>query len=139
MPTRDITLQEIQVGDKIEITSHAGVVWQDFVVGFSLGGLLMRSGFCLQPTQGSEYRLLFRPSAAQVGDLISGPQVFELPLGSQVIRNHMRYLPECVWIVTKNGDGTKLIHRADSTLKTQYTLTPENNYRIVFLPEYDRA
>lgn len=134
MSTREIHYDDIKVGDKIEITTPVGGVFQDFVVGFSLGGVLFRNGFCLMPRNGDSYRLLFREKPApKVGDVISGAEVFELPVGSHVRNVLTTPRPIVEWVVTNNNTG-RLVHRVDTITFIHRTLAGQ--YRIIYLPPW---
>ena len=139
MSTREIHYDDIKVGDKIEITTPVGGVFQDFVVGFSLGGVLFRNGFCLMPRNGYSYRLLFREKPApKVGDVIPGSEVFNLPLGSHV--SNIEYdmvvsSPHLTWIVARRAlDNAVIVVRADSDRIRQMSLSGQ--YRITYLPPW---
>jgi hypothetical protein len=152
MSTRDIHVDEIKIGDKIEITTPAGGVFQGFVTNLitvtSFGpseqvvAIQFRDGFQISTDRAFSYRLLFRERQLHTGDTISGAEVFSLPVGSHVrnIEFDMAVVtPNMEWIVFNSADRKhKQVYRADSVTGNNFIhRTLSGQYRIVYLPPWE--
>jgi hypothetical protein len=142
---REITFDEIHIGDRIEVTHipsdtvHIGTVvsmsdrWA--YVGNGKGQPKYAIANEHNARNGSEtYRLLVRPKPKRkVGDLIEGTDVITLPLGSIVQRTEWDDTWGSRWIVCRHTDGGRFVQNVAYSNRRHNSLV--SPYVILYLAD----
>lgn len=125
---REVEFSELRSGDKVELTNTVN----GDVIHTKFESILL---YTASPGAWT-YRLLARQER-QVGDIIGGLAVFDLPIGS-VVTNTLN--PNAVWVVVESVTKDKYVISPFNTVLSQRRLQNSRRYTINYIPKsrYDK-